>query len=100
MPEMVRSESEKSTRGSSKRDAAFFPAGPEHLRDLRHLRRQPEGHELASILARAYVRLVARGRSCGDCSTNPAQKPLDVPRPESPPVVDETRHGRPRWKRA
>jgi len=56
--------------------------------------------ELAAVLARGYLRLVARERSCGDCSTDRAQKGLEVFRPESPCVTDTTGHGRPRWNRA
>lgn len=91
MPEMVWLDPEKSgstRRGSFRR----FSVESDHLRDLRHLRNAdaaPEGSrvvELATLLARGYLRLAEKSRTSAVSCADTAQIPLEVSGPESPHV--------------
>jgi hypothetical protein len=56
--------------------------------------------DVATILARAYLRLTEKRPNSEVFQHREPQKSLDVGRRESPHVGGEDPHGRPPWKRA
>lgn len=56
--------------------------------------------DLAAVFARAYLRLTQKAPNKAVFQGGEPQIPLDVSRGESPHVIDESEHGRPRWQAA
>ncbi len=70
------------------RAPSAFQDEPEHLRNLRHLRNDLP--DLASLLARGYIRLTQQRGMAPFIGQGEPQKPLDVSRPESPDCERES----------
>ena len=108
MPEMFRTRFEKMqpSREGSQPGAAtspgvrgFFRSGQKHLRHLRHLR-NPAISEVASLLARGFLRLTEKRRNDALSWAGGPQIPLDVLRQQLPHEVGDQPRRRSRWRTA